>query len=119
MGKKNKKDKKDKKSARQDDGATPSVTAEPGAEIARAEQRLAAALRKIDDARDELTAREQELMQLLERYGRIPAPAGQGARSDGADATADVPAQATAAEALAEEMGVAPPPVVASGGAGS
>lgn len=83
MGKKAKKRKKDKQ-AKQGKGAkqrSPEAqtvalaSADADAEIREAEARLAAALRKVDEARDELTQREQELTAVMQRHGRVPPPA--------------------------------------------
>jgi len=83
MGKKQKKgDKaaKDKqraaaKSAKQADAAKhmhANGAAQATAEIQEAEARLAAALRKVDDARAQLQQREQELTTILQKYDRLP-----------------------------------------------
>lgn len=66
-------------------------------EIARAEQRLAAALQELDDARAKLTRRETTLADLLRKHGRMPddpqsqtfAAADNGAPETVIDARAD------------------------------
>jgi hypothetical protein len=120
VAKQSKKDKKDKKDKQRKDqpranaalsgGATPSG---PDDEIARAEQRLASALRRIDEARAELTASEQALSTTLARHGRLPVAADD----DGAhpSAAAEPPSEANepavslaTADVLAQEMGGEP-----------
>ena len=41
-------------------------------EIAKAEQALAKALRKVEDARSKVMRRERELLELMRKHGRIP-----------------------------------------------
>ncbi len=64
------KDKDKKKSKHKDNDKKRSRS--PESEIAKAEKRLAKALNAVDEAREQLIAREQELRDLLQKHGRMP-----------------------------------------------
>ena len=85
--------------------------------IARAEKRLASALRGVEDARAELTRRETQLASLLRKYGRSPddpAPTANGAAARLASA-----APLSATPAVSEMLGSTQDPTHARAGEGS
>lgn len=77
-------------------------------DIARAERRLAKALRRLEDARGELLEREARLAALLVRHGRMPAPNGAQSTGEGS-APADDLGESPEARAAHEVTVPAPP----------
>jgi hypothetical protein len=64
--------KKDKSREKKDKRADSRKRNDGHAEIAKAEQALAKALRQVEDARSKVIRRERELLELMKKHGRIP-----------------------------------------------